>query len=299
MPVVVVVEKGGGGHLHKRASLCCLTFLRYKLLYKRVTEILKYRRRSWIHIVDYVILSDGTFGSCGSATIVFDYIFIFLFCTIYFGSSHNSYLYVKFEMRLFVGLIELRIFGSGSPAPANDFSLFLWLLHVFVMNFLMFTQPKTYFWDCSNNFNLTFFAIIVYNVRHCWVGGWQDDWQWVEDKGGGRVGQVGRRGGLLGVCPEKNQWNLSQDQLFSSPFITRQYLVEEDIGRLGLVDKWNICGRKKRKYPCSFSGARIQSNLSQDQHILLSHFLVKHFGNHSEKKLESWNRRRPCALQSV
>ena len=56
---------------------------------------------------------------------VFDYIFIFLFCTIYFGSSHNSYLYVKFEMRLFVGLIELRIFGSGSPAPANDFSLFL------------------------------------------------------------------------------------------------------------------------------------------------------------------------------
>ena len=48
-------------------------------------------------------------------------------------------------MRLFVGLIELRIFGSGSPAPANDFSLFLWLLHVFVMNFLMFTQPATYF----------------------------------------------------------------------------------------------------------------------------------------------------------
>ena len=68
---------------------------------------------------------------------------------------------------------------------------------------------------------------------------------------------------------------------FFSPFIILHYLVEELADKdkdeqkegdwVGLICGIFVEGRR------SFFGARIQSNLSQDQHFLLSDYLVKHF----------------------
>ena len=88
-----------------------------------------------------------------------------------------------------------------------------------------------------------FFAIIVFNVQHCWVGGWQD------------VGRTTRRRSPWSMFRKKcNQachfigfFFLSIYHLALSGWGAGwqgQRWVEG--GRLGWVDMWNICGRKKK-----------------------------------------------------